>query len=141
MSSIITTAQQLDSLPLVTRKFNCNIHINISYHTSTHFQHTNVFTSKQHSCVQGPLRECRSIRSGASGLPYYCTPLVCISVVIGWLTVWRHNKPKTKNTSGLNCHNTLYTAHIYTPPIAYIVNFAKHHSQCGKTHTLCTDSV
>jgi len=26
-------------------------------------------TSKQHSCVQGPLRECRSIRSGASGLP------------------------------------------------------------------------
>ena len=27
----------------------------------------------------------------------YCTPLVCISDVIGLLTVWRHNKPKTKN--------------------------------------------
>jgi len=47
--------------------------------------------------IQSPLRECRSIRSGASGLPYYCTPLVCISVVIGLLIVWRLNKPKTKN--------------------------------------------
>ena len=27
--------------------------------------------------VKGPLREGRSIRSGASGLPYYCAPLVC----------------------------------------------------------------
>jgi len=43
--------------------------------------------------------ECRSIRSGASGLPYYCAPLVCISVVIELLAVWRHNKPKTKNQS------------------------------------------
>jgi len=47
--------------------------------------------------IQSPLRECRSIRSGAFGLPYYCAPLVCISVVIGLLAVWRHNKPKTKN--------------------------------------------
>ena len=30
----------------------------------------------------------------ASGLPYYCAPLVCISAVIGLLAVWRHNKPK-----------------------------------------------
>ena len=56
-----------------------------------------ISTSKQHKCVRGPLRECRSIQLGASGLPYYCTPLVCISVVIGLLAVWRHNKPKTKN--------------------------------------------
>ena len=54
-------------------------------------------TLKQHPCVRGPLRECRSIRSGASGLPYFCTPLVCISAVIGLLAVWRHNKPKPKN--------------------------------------------
>jgi len=48
------------------------------------------------------LRECRSIWSGASGLPYYCAPLVCISEVIESLTVWRHNKPKTKkNNSAL----------------------------------------
>ena len=26
-------------------------------------------------------------------------PLVCISVVIGLLAVWRHNKPKTKKTA------------------------------------------
>jgi len=45
--------------------------------------------------IQGPLRECRSIWSGASGLPYYCTPLVCIPAVIELLAVWRNNKPKT----------------------------------------------
>jgi len=56
-------------------------------------------TSNQHSCVRAPLRECRSIWSGASGLPYYCAPLVCVSEVIEWLAVWRHNKPKTKNLS------------------------------------------
>jgi len=47
---------------------------------------------------QSPLWECHSLRSGASGLPYYCAPLVCISAVIGLLAVWRHNKPKTKST-------------------------------------------
>jgi len=63
-------------------------------------KHNNNATSKQHLCVRGPLRECRSIRSGASGLPYYCAPLVCISAVIGLLAVWRHNKSKTKNQNG-----------------------------------------
>jgi len=57
-------------------------------------------TPKQHSCVRGPLQECRSIRSGASGLPYYCAPLVCVSDVMKLLTAWRHNKPKTKNQLG-----------------------------------------
>ena len=34
---------------------------------------------------------------GASGLPYYCTPPVCIPAVIGGLAVWWHkNKIKTK---------------------------------------------
>jgi len=46
--------------------------------------------------VRGPLRECSSIGSGASGLPHYCTPLVSISALIGLLAVWKHNKPKTK---------------------------------------------
>ena len=59
-------------------------------------KHENNTTEKQHLCVRGPFRECRSIRSGASGLPYYCAPLVCISVLIELLAVWRHNKPKTK---------------------------------------------
>jgi len=54
-----------------------------------------MFTLKQHWSLRGPLRECGSIRSGAIGLPYYCTPLVCISVVIELLAIWRHNKPKT----------------------------------------------
>ena len=55
-------------------------------------------TSKQHSCVQGPLRECCLIRSGASGLPYYCTPFVCVPDVLGRLAVWQHNDPKKKCT-------------------------------------------
>ena len=48
--------------------------------------------------IQSPLRECSSIRSGASGLPCYCSPLVCVSAVMELLAVWRHNKPKTKKT-------------------------------------------
>jgi len=40
-------------------------------------KHKNNTTSKQHSYVWGPLRECGSFQSGASGLPYYCTLLVC----------------------------------------------------------------
>jgi len=59
-------------------------------------KHNNNTTSKQHLYVRGPLLECRSTRSGASGLPYYCAPLVCISVVIELLAVWRHNKPKIR---------------------------------------------
>jgi len=46
--------------------------------------------------IQSPLRECRSIWSGASGLPYYFTPLVCVSVVMELLAMWWHNKLKTK---------------------------------------------
>jgi len=37
--------------------------------------------------IQSPLQECRSIRSGASGLPYYCAPLVCVSAVMELLAV------------------------------------------------------
>ena len=58
-----------------------------------------ISTSKQHPCVRGPLREFASIQSGASGLPYYCAPLVYISTVIGLLTVWWHHKPKKKQKS------------------------------------------
>ena len=38
--------------------------------------------------IPSPLRECRSIRSGISGLPYYCAPLVCVSAVMELLAVW-----------------------------------------------------
>jgi len=55
-----------------------------------------IYMLNQYSYVRGPLQKCCSIQSGASGLPYYCTPLVCILVVIGLLAVWRYNKPKTK---------------------------------------------
>ena len=60
-------------------------------------------------------------RPGASGLPYYCAPLVCVSDVIELLAVWRHNKPKTKKKmwskivpqngsrcSGHSCRRSVY---------------------------------
>ena len=31
---------------------------------------------------------------GASGLPYYCTPPVCVPAVLGALAVWLHNQNK-----------------------------------------------
>jgi len=62
-------------------------------------KHKNNTTSKQHNYVRGPLRECSSIRPGASGLPYYCAPLVRVSDVTDSLVVWRHNKTKTKTKS------------------------------------------
>jgi len=63
--------------------------------------------------IQSPLRECRPVRSGASGLPCYCAPLVCISVVIGLLAVWQHNKPKTKKSLGLP-HTPSFSVCLFT---------------------------
>ena len=60
---------------------------------STSKQYANVYVN-QSSYVRDQLRECRSIRSGTSGLPYYCAPLVCFSEIIESLAVWRHYKPK-----------------------------------------------
>jgi len=58
--------------------------------------HTCVYTCFEIT-VLGPLREWRSIQSGASGLPHYCAPLVFVSEVIESLAVCLHNKPKIKN--------------------------------------------
>ena len=37
---------------------------------------------------------------GASGLPYYCTPPVCVPDVIGGLAVWLHNKKNCNQPLG-----------------------------------------
>ena len=38
---------------------------------------------------------CRSVfEPGCSGLPYYCTPPVCVPAVLGALAVWRFSKKK-----------------------------------------------
>jgi len=44
--------------------------------------------------IQGPLRECCSIRPGASGFHYCCAALVCVPDVIGVLAVWMYKKTK-----------------------------------------------
>jgi len=77
----------------ISRLFVC-----LRMRMSTSKQYANVYVEK-FSYVREPLRECRSIWSGASGLPYYCAPLVCVSEVIKLLAVWRYYKPKT---TGLN---------------------------------------
>ena len=40
---------------------------------------------------------------GSSGLPYYCTPPVCVPAVLGALTVWRKNNKMTKIMDLLSC--------------------------------------
>jgi len=44
---------------------------------------------------------CENFEPGASGLPYYCTPPVCVPDVIGALAVWRQNIKKKKNERSL----------------------------------------
>jgi len=51
----------------------------------------------------GPLRECRPIRSGASGLPYYCTTPVCVPTVLGGLAVCSITTNKKKYFAVLCC--------------------------------------
>ena len=51
---------------------------------------------KKHESWHNALCYGSALRPGASGQPNYCAPLVCVPDVIGWLSVWRHYKPKTK---------------------------------------------
>ena len=57
----------------------------------------NIHVSKVH-------HDCGSVlESGASGLPYYCTPPVCVPDVLGVLVVWRKNKKKRKKETVHTC--------------------------------------
>ena len=71
------------------------------------------------------LLEYRSIRSGASGNPYYCAPLVCVSDVMESPTVWWNNKPKTKqkreDKEGKNNINNNYLK-TKNPKTTYLKN-------------------
>jgi len=84
-----------------------------------------ISTSKQHSCVRGPLWECRLIRSGASGLSYHCAQLVCVSDVIEFLAVWRHNKPKPKK------HTSILFLYMYVRMASSNTKKKKSEVQCG----------
>ena len=73
----------------------CECLLENNNHKTTHRINT---LSNQHSYVRGPLRECRSIRSGASGLPYYCT--TCMHLCRNWLAscvaAWHNKNLKTE---------------------------------------------
>jgi len=48
---------------------------------------------------------------GVSGLPYYCTPPVCVSAVIGALAVWRpNNKKKSESCTPIFKNTKLLTS-------------------------------
>jgi len=76
--------------------------------------------------------------SGASGLHYYCAPLVCVPAVIGLLAVWQHNKPKTKNhfSSYLRYHHHHQGRHrcwVWKPgsnfePVNFLLRCFRHYS-------------
>jgi len=59
---------------------------------------------------------------GASGLPYYYTPPVCVPAVIGGLAVWRHNNKKQIGSYELcTCHHVRFVfktkkLHCYVSP-------------------------
>jgi len=55
---------------------------------------------KKASRGQGKVHCGSALGPGASGLLYYCTPLVWVPAVIQGLAAWQHNKPKTKKTKG-----------------------------------------
>ena len=82
-------------------KIHCCIHWHINSHKVLLCLCVLFYSSIVYTCVcvfvhiQSPL-ECRSIRSGASGLTYYFATLVCVSEVTELLAMWWYNKPKTK---------------------------------------------
>jgi len=91
--------------------------------------------------IQGPLRECRSILSSASGLPYYCAPLVCVPAVIGLLAVWRYNKPKPQpEFSPKKVVSVYFSPDPYTAPglssDAIKTTACSWHLLCFTTYTL-----
>jgi len=80
--------------------FNINIHFD-HFNTKSHILNTFPtykyihFRVNQHSCARGPLRECRSIQSGASGLPYYCA-WICVRFGCTRRASCVDSKPKKK---------------------------------------------
>jgi len=67
-----------------------------------------------------------SIGSGASGLPSYCTPHVCVPALIGGLAVWRHNKAKTKNQKppGVLADRSPPSSWLSFPPLVAAVSIS-----------------
>jgi len=59
-------------------------------------------------------KERKKIRSGASGLPYYCAPLVCVSDVIESLAVWQYCKPKTKNQTPKQHSTNIHVCEVHS---------------------------
>jgi len=60
-----------------------------------------ISTLKQHWRVRGPLRECRSIQPGASGLPYYCAS-ICVRSGCTQRARCVNSKPKKINNTWVN---------------------------------------
>ena len=93
--------------------------------------------------VQCPLRECRSNRSGVSGLPYYGTPPLTVYAVLGGLAVWRHNNKK-KRARGIVLWYKCYRSAHPPPPISPTRSSTRHSSKkivfCRLQQLFCLNS-
>ena len=78
----------LEIITITTNNINIQFDHSIqSPISSIHFQHTNTFTSNN---IHVSEVHCEStFEPGGSGLPYYCTPPVCVPAVLCALAVWR----------------------------------------------------
>jgi len=63
---------------------------------SIHYQHTNTALQNNIHVYKVQCGSLSAFGPGASGLPYYCTPHVCVPDVFGGLAVWRHNNNTNK---------------------------------------------
>ena len=61
-----------------------------------HISHVSAVRGQLVRFIGRSFQTTQALRSGASGLPYYCAPLVCVSAVMELLAVWWHNNQKPK---------------------------------------------
>jgi len=135
------------NLPLFMCVLFYSSFVRISAYANVYFKTTIIKQNiKTILFVRGPLREYRSIRSGASGLPYYrdCASLVRISVVIELLAVWWHNKSKPKSDSRSSIDSRLRK--IVFKQVNWTMTcisnmWTNTHTQINKYDYLCTKKI
>jgi len=57
----------------------------------------------------------RAFEPGGSGLPYYCTPPVCVPAVLGAPAVWRFSKKKKLGHGGASRDLQVYRTFMSFP--------------------------
>jgi len=112
-----STGDLVSNLPhtQVNKQRNTSRQLSTSY---IHYLHTN-------TSLQTHIHVCRvhcgsAFEPGASGLPYYFTPLLCVPDAIGALAVWRQKK--TKNEGSQVCR-LYWRKKLENSPVKWIWNW------------------